>query len=144
MLLLRVQYRTIASTSREIFRVSLVKRSFMPSAGGQERFVSLVMRRLFRVSYPPNPIPNLNKQHNSECLGIGLGGFTPLILFLISTSNTINFMSSAGGHERIHIIRRRPRTILSHPSETSNFLSSLVMRRRLGSQPRCGQYTLEG
>ena len=38
-------FNLIASTSREIFRVSLVKRSFMPSAGGQEGFGSLVMRR---------------------------------------------------------------------------------------------------
>ena len=100
----------------------------------------------------------------SKCLGIGLGGFTPLILFLISTSRlglemfrdrirgvsplilslistsiTTNYMPSAGGQERIHIIRRRPRTLSFHPSETqesfvvachAQFVSHSQSRRR--------------
>ena len=80
----------------------------------------------------------------SKCLGIGLGGFTPLILFLISTSclglemfrvrirgvyppNSIPILNKH--NNELNAVRRRPRTNSYHPSETKNVLFSLVVRR---------------
>ena len=77
----------------------------------------------------------------SKCLGIGLGGFTPLILFLISTSRLglemfrdrirgvypPHSISNLNKHNNeLHAVRRRPRTNSYHPSETKNYLISSV------------------
>ena len=77
----------------------------------------------------------------SKCLGIGLGGFTPLILFLISTSclglemfrdrirgvNPPNSIPILNKHNNeLNAVCRRPRTNSYHPSETKNYLMSSV------------------